>query len=495
MNQGNTTNRPEYWEDEPPAETRVRRAQQVSPRAGRAQAGQPQDVGEAEEEASPEWVRRATQRDEAPRTPWWKPASSFGRALLALGVLMVVGGAVVGVLLMRSELERDNRFRIAGTANIQAVGLSEVSRADLLPVFGEDIGKNIFFIHLDQRRRDLEAIPWVRQATVMRVLPDQIRVTVVERKPVAFAQIGDETGLVDADGVLLTMSAATMAERHYSFPAVTGLNPSDPPEARKMRMSVYMRMMAELDGNGQHNSEQISEVDLSNAADARVKMADQGGDIVAHLGEDRFLDRYRRYMRHIGEWRQQYPRLIGVDLRYSQQAVLQMAPVGQPMPGEAGTQQTAQNAAGAGGPAIGPGPAVGSTPAATAAQTKPAAKSPAKPIVEVAGKAHAANGKQDRVAVNSKTAHAVAKSKTDQAAANGKTERAKAGKGKPVKVQAEKTKTRVKPGDKRADRAKIEQARLRQQRRHEVDRRTVQTVARHKAVPVLQPAAPIVEGQ
>jgi hypothetical protein len=71
----------------------------------------------------------------------------------------------------------------------------------------------------------------------------------------------------------------------------------------------------------------------------------------------------------------------------------------------------------------------------------------------------------------------------------------KSGSVKPGKAQVEKTKTRVKPGDKRADRAKIEQARLRQQQRHEADRHTVQTAVRHKAAPVQQPVSPVVEGQ
>ncbi|MDR3791899.1 MAG: FtsQ-type POTRA domain-containing protein [Terracidiphilus sp.] len=442
----------------------MRRAQQVGPRVGRAEAHAPLDADDADEEVSPEWVRRAPRRGEAPRTAWWKPASSFGRALLALGVLTVVGGAMAGALLLRSELERDNRFRIAGTANIQATGLSEVSRADLLPVFGEDIGKNIFFIHLDQRRRDLEAIPWVRQATVMRVLPDQIRVTVVERKPVAFAQIGGETGLVDAEGVLLTMPASVMAERHYSFPAVTGLNPSDPADARKARMSVYMRMMAELDGNGQRNSEQISEVDLSNADDARVKMADQGGDIVAHLGEDRFLERYQRYMKHIGEWRQQYPRLIGVDLRYDRQAVLQMAPAGAPMPGENGSQPGAPQMQNASAPTA-------TMPAAAATQGKPATKSGTNQTAGMAGQ----------------TAGTAGKNRT----ASGNPERVKAERLKPGKAaQAAKTKAERA----RAERARIEKARL-QQRRHEAARHATLKTAQHRALPAMQPAAPVAEGQ
>ncbi len=74
-------------------------------------------------------------------------------------------------------------------------------------------------------------------------------------------------------------------------------------------MAVYLRLMAELDADGKHNSEQISEIDLTDPEDARVLMPEQGADILAHFGEDHFLERYERYQAHIAEWRQQYPHL------------------------------------------------------------------------------------------------------------------------------------------------------------------------------------------
>jgi cell division protein FtsQ len=84
-------------------------------------------------------------------------------------------------------------------------------------------------------------------------------------------------------------------------------------------------MMSDLDSTGQHNSEQISEIDLTDPEDARVLMPEQGADILAHFGEDHFLERYQRYKAHIAEWRRQYPHLAAVDLRYDAQVVLQMA--------------------------------------------------------------------------------------------------------------------------------------------------------------------------
>jgi cell division protein FtsQ len=195
----------------------------------------------------------------------------------------------------------------------------------MLPVFGEDIGRNIFFVPLAERRRQLEQMPWIEQATVMRLLPDQIRISVVERKPVAFVRQGSQVGLADANGVLLTMAAAMMSQHHYSFPVVSGINPQDAPDASKTRMAMYQRLLAELDANNQHLSQQISEIDLTDPEDARVLLPEQGGDILAHFGEDHFLDRYQRYKSHIAEWRQQYPKLAAVDLRYDQHVVLEMA--------------------------------------------------------------------------------------------------------------------------------------------------------------------------
>jgi cell division protein FtsQ len=193
-------------------------------------------------------------------------------------------------------------------------------------VFGEDIGRNIFFVPLNESRKQLEKIPCVEKSTVIRLLPDQLRISVVERQPAAFVRHGQQIGLVDANGVLLSMSAASMTRHHYSFPVVTGIDPGDPLPSRKTRMAVYGRLIGELDSNGQRISEQISEIDLTDPEDARVLMPEQGRDILAHFGDDQFLARYQRYKAHIGEWRQQYPKLASVDLRYEQQVVLEMAP-------------------------------------------------------------------------------------------------------------------------------------------------------------------------
>jgi cell division protein FtsQ len=281
-------------------------------------------------------VPRRRRQYDTPSGPWYRPKGKLGRILLASGALLVIGGVTTSVVLTKNALERDARFRIAGTGNIQAAGLGQVTRADILPIFGADIGKNIFFIHLSERRKELEQIPWIKSATVMRILPDQIRVSAVERTPVAFVREGQQIQLVDGDGVLLNMSPEGLTQHHYSFPVVTGIDPHDAPAARQARMAVYQRLVGELDSTGQNISRQISEIDLTDPEDARVTMQDD--PTLLHFGDEQFLARYQRYKARIAEWRQQYPQLAAMDLRYDSQVVLKMA-------SDAGAAPTAVSAA------------------------------------------------------------------------------------------------------------------------------------------------------
>lgn len=195
----------------------------------------------------------------------------------------------------------------------------------MIKVFGSDLGRNVFFVPLARREAALEAEPWVRHATVMRLLPNTIHVTIEERVPIAFIRIGREIELVDGEGVLLNMPPATLAARHYSFPVVTGLDPSSPPQARAARMHLFQIFVASLDGGPAKISSELSEVDLSDPDDVRAVVPAQGTDIMLHFGNSDFLERYRSYQEHIGEWRQQYPNLSAVDLRYDRQVVLKMA--------------------------------------------------------------------------------------------------------------------------------------------------------------------------
>jgi cell division protein FtsQ len=253
------------------------------------------------------------------------PHGRLGRILVISGVVGVFCLIIAMCVAVHSFFMTDARFRIETASSIQVLGNSQVTRPELLSVFGSDIGRNIFHVPLAQRRAELEQLPWVEHATVMRLLPNQLRVAVTERVPVAFVRAGNQIGLVDSRGVLLDMPSTMMAAKRYSFPVVTGVTEQQSPEERASRMRLYADFMSTLNATNDAASSQLSEVDLSDPEDVRVLLPSAGSDLLVHFGSDDFAARWQRLQEKLPGWRQQYPRLAGIDLRYQRQTVLEMA--------------------------------------------------------------------------------------------------------------------------------------------------------------------------
>ena len=267
------------------------------------------------------------------RTGWIAAAVIVAGGLLALAV---------GAYFAARYALNSPKFRIPSSASITLGGNTHVSQSQMLSIFGGDVDRSIFRVPLEQRRAELEAMPWVAHATVMRLLPNRLRVDVTERVPVAFVRRGGVIGLADQDGVLLDIPPDAGGSGNYSFPVVTGLRAEDSAADRAERMKLYAAFLTDLDSDGKGTSAQLSEIDLSNPEDVKALVPDHNSEILVHFGTEHFLDRYRRFQEHITEWRTQYPRLSGVDMRYERQVVLQMPPKDAALqPGAA--PQTAEN--------------------------------------------------------------------------------------------------------------------------------------------------------
>jgi len=211
------------------------------------------------------------------------------------------------------------RFRLNSSENIEISGVQNASRAQVMDVIGENISRNIFSVPLDETKKRLEQIPWVESATVMRLLPNRLAINIRERTPVAFARIGSRIQLIDPNGVVLGMPASRQAK--YSFPVIEGITDTEPLSSRAAVMRIYNRLVRELDSEGAHYSRDLSEVDLSDPEDVKVT-GNGAGAVMVHLGSSDLLERYKLYVTHIAEWRQQFQNLRSVDLRYEGQIVV-----------------------------------------------------------------------------------------------------------------------------------------------------------------------------
>ena len=155
-------------------------------------------------------------------------------------------------------------------------------------------------VSLAERRAELERLPWVEHATVMRLLPNRMRVSIVERTPVAFVRQGSHIGLVDANGVLLDMPADVQPTEHYSFPVVTGISAErSGVDARGADEDLCSGSRRSWMRREKRSRRSLSEVDLSNPEDVKALIPDQSTEVLVHFGEDDFLERYRRFEEHL----------------------------------------------------------------------------------------------------------------------------------------------------------------------------------------------------
>ena len=248
------------------------------------------------------------------------PRKAASRVKILL-ILLCVG---VGVAVLAIALQRYGtgswRFRLDSSDNIAISGTNNVSRAQVRNVMASDIDRNVFFVPLEERKKQLEQIPWVQSASVMRLLPNRLKIDITERTPVAFVEIGSHIALIDANGVIMELPPGQATK--YSFPVVVGISDSDPLSTRAARMKIYSQFMKELDSSGGHYSADISDVDLSDPYDIKATVTDPQGAVLVHLGPANFLEHFKVYVAHVQEWRTQFKKLESVDLRYDHQVIV-----------------------------------------------------------------------------------------------------------------------------------------------------------------------------
>ncbi|MGH9686229.1 MAG: cell division protein FtsQ/DivIB [Candidatus Acidiferrales bacterium] len=221
---------------------------------------------------------------------------------------------------------------------VEISGTHFTQRRSVLEIFAADRGESILRVPIDERRNEIEAIPWVESAVVRRVLPNHIAVTITERTPVAFLREGSNMALVDVHGVILDRPL----EGNFDFPVVTGIGPEMTLEDRAQRMQLFSGFMQQIESVGASAASSISEVDLSDMEDVRasvsglsgsaVEIADGNGaadassqnsnPVLVHFGDGDFASKYQTLVQDIGQWRAKAGSVQSVDLRFNGEAVV-----------------------------------------------------------------------------------------------------------------------------------------------------------------------------
>lgn len=215
------------------------------------------------------------------------------RHALALWLLLGAAAAAwAGVWTQQPGTLPIERVRVDGP-------LTHVSEAELREVVARR-GGGFFQIDVAAVQRDLQALPWVREAAVRRVWPDTLAVSVVEREALARWQAG---GLVSREGELFHPAPESWPQGLPSFAGPAGYH-----TALAAQYEGLAAALAPLD---------LRVVRV--AADARRAWSvELSNGIELMLGRDAHYPRVMRFVRAYGDALAERQREIKrVDLRYT----------------------------------------------------------------------------------------------------------------------------------------------------------------------------------
>lgn len=241
------------------------------------------------------------------RIPWRLAGYTAAGVLVSAGVLF-------GWHQFDRFLIANQRFVLAetedeGDTRLHLEGMKHAPRDRVRALFQEDYGRSVYLIPLAERRRQMLAIDWVRDAAVSRIWPDRVTVQVTERTPVAFLRpvSSGHPDLIDEDGAILSLRDTAK----FRLPVVTGVSRGQPEAERKQRIRRLMKLETEI---GRH-MERVSEVDLGDVDNLKIVYALGDRAMILHLGHGRFGVRLRRFLENREEIVRRLPHARILDLR------------------------------------------------------------------------------------------------------------------------------------------------------------------------------------
>ncbi|PCI63774.1 MAG: hypothetical protein COB37_04085 [Kordiimonadales bacterium] len=88
-------------------------------------------------------------------------------------------------------------------SNLSIEGNARTPRNQILAQLDIDTGMPILAVNLGVIQNRIEALPWVKAASVKRVFPGDIKIEITEREPFAIWQLNQSHFLIDSEGVII----------------------------------------------------------------------------------------------------------------------------------------------------------------------------------------------------------------------------------------------------------------------------------------------------
>jgi cell division protein FtsQ len=206
------------------------------------------------------------------------------------------------------------------SSSIKLHGIGHAPRGRVAGVFDRDYGRSVYLLPLAERRRQLLAVEWVKDASIRRTWPNRVDVYLSERQPVAFLEVPSgqpgtaRLALIDEEGVILEPPARA----RYHLPVLAGVRKDQGPTARREGVRRMLRLLAEV----APWAEKISEINVSDPDNLKVTEQVDGRALILLVGNRNFRQRLEKFHGYYPEIRGQLGDAVTLDLRVENRIIL-----------------------------------------------------------------------------------------------------------------------------------------------------------------------------
>ena len=202
---------------------------------------------------------------------------------LFLSICLLICLSVLGYL----GLQNVTASKFFDVRAVEVYGTVRASREEIGRAAANAVDKTgVWNADLIELKAKIEKLPFVRSASVSRVLPDGLRVNVVERVPISVVKLQGGDMLVDEEGTLL--APANVKEESLPI-ALSGWDETKTERAFKdnlERVKLFQKMTGEWRDGGL--AARVKTVDLGDLRDPKAIAEDSGLPVTISVGRDSF---------------------------------------------------------------------------------------------------------------------------------------------------------------------------------------------------------------
>ena len=203
---------------------------------------------------------------------------------LMAGAVVIGWGIMMGVKHSGPSLQRLLEIKA-----VTVEGARHIDKQEVIDLVGLKPGTPLHHIMTTAIKEQVESHPWVKTAVVTRVPFDELRISVIERKPAAVIRTDSENFLGDEEGHVLATLGQTDDE---TLPMITGV---DPTGLQRGERDVMLAIMAGIELAKLMEDTYEGRVQV-NAANPSNLVASVRG-VQFQFGEDAIGDQWERFQR------------------------------------------------------------------------------------------------------------------------------------------------------------------------------------------------------